>query len=46
MILDKTVQCVCTLLKDNHCLTITDMREEMAEASEATIVRALQQLEM
>ncbi len=54
MILDKTVRCVHTLLKDNHCLTITNitnMQWEMAahfshEASEATIVHALQQLKM
>ncbi len=51
MISDKTVQYVCPLLEDNWCLTITDMQQEMAgcfshKAGEATIIRALQQLEM
>ncbi len=42
MMLDKTVRSVCTLHKDRCCLTITDVREEMAahfphEASGATM---------
>ncbi len=49
MALDETVWCVCALLEDNHC--VTDMWWEMAacfshEASEATILYALQQLKM
>ncbi len=49
--LDGTVWCVCALLEDNCCLTITDTRQEMAacfshEAGRTTVVCALQQLKM
>ncbi len=48
---DKIARCICTLLKDEHCLTISDMQWEITahfshEASEVTIFHALQQLEM
>ncbi len=46
MIFDTTVQCVDALLKDDHCLTITDMRQELVahfshKAGDATIVCTL-----
>ncbi len=51
MTLDKIVWYVHALLENDHCLTITDMQQEMAayfshKVSGATIVHALQWLKM
>ncbi len=51
MKLCKMYACIHALLKDDHHLTITDMQQEMVacfshEPDKATMIRALQQLEM